>query len=112
MTKRAKPYSIRMIIALGVGAAVCFSLLSFWFMVVQAKRAGHRIVGDVVAVEGQSITIANVRGQATTFIVQEDARLFGIDELSDLVLGQRLMIRGRPNEDAAFVVEGLRVLVD
>ena len=112
MTKPAKPLPVKTVLALGIAMAVAFSLLSFFFLFMQARNAGDRIVGAVVAIEQQNITIINGRGQKTTLIVPEDAHLRNIDTIADISLGQRLMIRGSFVDDATFRVEGLRVFKD
>lgn len=112
MTKLAKPFSIKLVIAVGLSIVLAFALLSFFFLFVQARSGTDRIVGEVVTVEAHYITIIDARGRTTTLIVPADAHLRGVDAISDLFLGQLIMTRGAFVDDAVFQVEGLRIVED
>jgi hypothetical protein len=110
MSKSTKPFSLGRTIVVGLAVATAFSLLSLFFLFMQARGADHRLTGEVVAVESDTLTIQNGRGEVTLLVVLPDIELRGVDSVEELVPGQHIMTRGNFTEDGTFEAEGLRVL--
>lgn len=110
MDHKAKPYSLGRTIAVGLGVATGFALLSFFFFVLQAKNSQDHIAGMVVAVAPDSVDIRNARGAETMVIVTPDVDLRGVASLDGLAPGQHVMARGQFDEAGVFVAIGLRLI--
>ncbi|MBV2361511.1 hypothetical protein KUH32_17240 [Thalassococcus sp. CAU 1522] len=110
MSEDAKPYSLGRTIAVGLGIAAAFALLSLFFLYMQAQNAYHRLAGEVVAVAGDSLDIRNARGAITVLTVQPQTELRGVADIALLEIGQHVMTRGSFADDGTFVVDRLRVI--
>ena len=112
MTPSAKPYSLGRTIAFGLATATAFALLSLFFLFMLAKGTYHRLSGEVVAVDSDSVRIRDARGAVTVLTIPRDAELRGVPSMEMLDVGQHLMTRGKHTDDGTFEVEHLRVLRD
>lgn len=110
MKNDAKPYSWGTTLAVGLGTAVVFALLSFFFLYLQAHNTSHRLAGEVIAIGDDGLNIRNARGVITVMTLQPDARLRGVDDLAEINPGQHVMTRGDFADDGTFLVDGLRII--
>ncbi|MGH1577801.1 hypothetical protein [Planktotalea sp.] len=106
-----KPFHLGKILIAALLTALAFALLSLFLLFVQARNAQHHLAGEVISVEGTSITIQNARGKKTVLVVPSQATLHGVDAISGLVLGQHIMSKGM-FIDEVFEVDRLRVVRD
>lgn len=110
MSRKAKPYSVKQTIIVGLVVATGFALLSLMFLYMQAQNSAHRIAGKVIAISEGQLEIQNARGDVTVLNVAPDAELHGMTSLEALNVGQHIMSRGSFTEDREFEVDRMRVI--
>ena len=115
----AQPYSLRRTLAVGLGLAVGFALLSLFFLVLQAKGHDDRLAGEVIFVDaaaGQDqLILSNHRGEQTAVTLTRDAMFKGVEDLAEVSLGQHVMVRGTLDREGSetgrsFTATGLRII--
>lgn len=108
MEPRARPYSTSRVIVVGLAIAVGFSLLSLFFLFLQARSSQARLAGMVVAVAEDSLTIRNRRGVETVLMTARIEEQRDLDYLERAALGDHLMVRGDMIADGVLDMVDLR----
>ena len=104
-----KPFPIRKVITYGFAIIVGTSLLSLFFLFLQVRTGVDRRAGEVIQITAETITIVNAAGEKTTLLIRDDVTLKGVDALSEISVGQRIMSGGTVDSEGHLKVKGLRV---
>ncbi len=65
MSTPAKSYSLEKTIAVGLTTGAAFTLLSLFFLLLQARNTDVRLSGEVITVAPDSVTTRGARGTET-----------------------------------------------
>ncbi|MFP7569925.1 hypothetical protein [Marivita sp. S2033] len=112
MKRPVKPYSLKATVAIGLLVATAFTLLSLFFLFLQAQGTYDRLTGEIVELVGNRLELQNARGAVTVMTIPPHTEVHGLKTDEALVEGQHIMTRGRFADDGTFVVDRLRVLRD
>jgi len=110
MSVHHKPYAPGKIFAVGLAVAVLFSLLSLFFLFLQANNVHNRQSGEVISLSANKISIRNARGKVTELSFASDIKLRGVTSLSELAPGIHIMTRGEFTDSGTFEVDRLRII--
>lgn len=112
MIPKAKPYSLGRTIAFGMATAIGFTMLSLFFLYMQAQGTHHRLAGEVITITSENVTVQNAHGDITVLVIPPDAELRGMSSYQELDIGQHVMMRGRFLDGDTFEVDRMRMLTD
>jgi hypothetical protein len=110
MNMKAKPYSNRRVIVVGVLLATGFALLSLFFLFLQASEHHDRLAGRIIDVRSDAITIQDGRGYVTELVIAPDLDIRGVKDGELPQIGQHVMVRGDFEPDGTFDVDGMRII--